>query len=225
MSDQYHQQPSVLSPVELTIPIIVDSLPCVACAVHTRLQLDLLLQQSSIDLGGVAATILSDPGATLQVLRLIGEEFPVDDDRPVRMEDCIAVLNHEHWYGAVCESTIPQSSNLMVEWERMRETARCAKALAHSIEGFAPDQAYLVGMFHELGHLPRLLNWQLDREWPSNESALGVMLAEHWKLPRFLVHALREQQSGKTASRWGVFMHFAKSIAERRVNFAASQQD
>jgi HD-like signal output (HDOD) protein len=200
------------------MPQYVKPLPGACCAIGTRLQLDLLLRQRSIDVAAVAETILADPGATLQILRLIGEEFPQPEERPVRMEDCIAILNHEHWYAAVCTCMIPLHSSLTQEWERRREVARCAKALAHSLEGFSPDEAYMVGLFHNLGHMPRLLGWQLDARWPSDEDALGIMLAEHWNLPGYLISALREQHNNSTTSRWGVLIHFARSVAEKSLS-------
>jgi hypothetical protein len=196
------------------------TLPSVPCTIRTRLQLDLLLQEPSIDLAAVAEIILSDPGATLQVYRLIGEEFSVDEERPTRIEDCIASLNRESWYRAVCQCLLTQQSGLIDAWERMREVARCAKALAQCVDGFAPEEAYVVGMFYGLGQLPGLLGWKLGRDWPREEHTRGLRLATAWNLPPYLVNALGEQQGSAVGSRWGILVHFARSIAEKRRNGA-----
>ncbi|HEY0794944.1 MAG TPA: hypothetical protein VGD64_04110, partial [Acidisarcina sp.] len=77
----------------------------------TVLQLELLLgaQQGNcrsrangaIDLAAVGALVLSDLGATVQVLKLAGRKHQLAEDRPRSIEHCIANSRTGTWFGAV----------------------------------------------------------------------------------------------------------------------------
>jgi len=90
-----------------------DPLPNLPMMVTTRLRLELLLQHSLLDLRAVSEVILSDAGATLQILRLIGEEYPDEEGRPTRIEDCIVSLNVERWYDVLCASGMSHDASLV----------------------------------------------------------------------------------------------------------------
>lgn len=195
-------------------PMLQDPLPSVPSMITTRLQLELLLQESLIDLSAVSEVILADPGATLQILRLIGEEYPNPEDRPTRMEDCIASLNMERCYSAVCASTIPQNSGILAEWHRIRRIARCARELARCVDGFSPEEAYIVGLLYEVGRFPHLLGWDPADGSHHEQAALGIMLADCWQLPEYLLTAIREKRESVHSSRWGEFMEMAQRVAE-----------
>jgi hypothetical protein len=181
----------------------------------TRLQLELLLQDSFVDLSAVSQVILSDAGATLQIFRLIGGEYPNPEDRPTRMEDCIASLSLDRWYSAVCACSLPLNHVILGEWERFRRIAQCARQLAHCVEGFSPEEAYLVGLLSEMGKLPRLLGWKLAGECSGEQHALAFMLAEYWQLPAYLKSAIREQQEASTSSQWSEMLQVAQCLAAR----------
>jgi HD-like signal output (HDOD) protein len=190
-----------------------DTLPNVPTMVATRLQLELLFQESLIDLGAVTEVILSDPGATLQILRLIGEEYPQEEDRPTRIEDCIASLNMARCYDVVCASTIPHNSGVLEQWQHFRRVAQCAKELAKCVEGFSPEEAYLVGLLYEVGKLPRLLGWKSAGDSSNECRALALMLADYWHLPAYLLGAIRERQEAVTLSKWGEILQMAECAA------------
>ncbi len=192
-----------------------DSLPNVPTMVGTRLQLELLLQESLIDLSAVTEVILSDAGATLQILRLIGEEYALEEDRPTRLEDCIASLNMERCYEAVCASSIPHNSGIMAQWQHFRRVAQCAKELARCVEGVSPEEAYLVGLLYEVGKLPRLLGWKSVGDSSQERKALAVMLADYWHLPAYVLAAIREQQESDASSRWSEILQMAESAVVR----------
>jgi len=179
----------------------------------TRLQLELLLQDSLIDLSAVSQVILSDAGATLQVFRVVGGEFPNPEDRPTRMEDCIASLSLDRWYSAVCACSLPLNHAVLAEWERFRRIGQCARQLAQCVDGFSPEEAYLVGLLSEMGKLPRLLGWKLASDCSSEQRALALMLAEYWQLPAYLKRAIREQQECITSSPWAEMLQVAHCLA------------
>ncbi|ADW70908.1 HDOD domain-containing protein [Granulicella tundricola] len=192
---------------------LLDSLPNIPTMMTTRLRLELLLQEPSIDLSAVSEVILSDPGATLQLLRLIGEEYPNDEDRPTRIEDCIVSFNSNRWYEVVCALSIPQSSHVLAHWEYWRRVAQCARELAKCVDGLSPEEAYLVGLLSQLGTLPHILGWNNDTGSSAEHSAVGVMLADYWHLPTYFCCAIQELQSPASSSRWGEILQMAQAVA------------
>ena len=176
-----------------------DPLPDIPIMPSTRLQLELLLQEPVLDLRAVSEVVLEDVGATLQILRLIGEEYAVEDERPIRIEDCIASLNAETWFHAVCASTLIQNSKLVDAWQHAKRIGYYAEQLATNEEGLRPGEGYLIGLLHEVGRLPELLGWQSASDsspegQPASEP-LGALLAQHWHLPSCVVEATREQEA------------------------------
>jgi HD-like signal output (HDOD) protein len=192
-----------------------DPLPSLPIMAATRLQLDLLLNDSVIDLKGVADVILADAGATLQILRLIGEEFSNDDDRPKRIEDCIVSLSMARCYQTICASQISHSGPHVAEWQHCRRIAECARELAKNLDGFSPDEAYLVGLLCRLGTFPRLLGWKDDSSSSGESEALGEMLACHWNLPHYVVVAIQEQRESENSSKWKNILMLAHQMVEQ----------
>jgi HD-like signal output (HDOD) protein len=192
-----------------------DPLPNIPVTAMTRLQLDLLLAGHSIDLTAVSEVILADAGATLQMLRLIGEEYRDETDRPTSIEGCIISLDANRWYDAVCAAGISQNNDAVLgEWQHVRRVARCAREIARGSYGFAPEQAYTVGLLHNLGSFPKLLGWENGASSPVEQNAFGVMLAEYWNLPGYLLNAIREQQQASgSESRWTAILRHAHQMA------------
>lgn len=190
-----------------------DPLPRIPTMIATRLHLELLLQDSSIDLRAVTQVILSDVGATLEVFRAIGQEYPNAEDRPTRIEDCIVSLSTQRWYSAVCASGVLHNGPLMAEWQQCRGVAQCARELARHIHGILPEEAYLVGLLYRLGHFPKLLGWNEGMASSGENRALGVMLADYWHLPEFVIAAIGEVQDADTSSRWTDLLQTAQELA------------
>ena len=191
----------------------LDHIPPVPAMIATRLQLDLLLQGSHIELSAVSEVILSDPGATVQIFRLIAEEYSDKENRPTRMEDCIASLNFDRWYDVICASSIPLNSGVLEEWERLRQIAHCARKLARRMDGFSPDEAYLVGLLFEVGKLPCLLGWDITCKSLEEQRAISLMLADYWHLPAFVLAAIREQYDASASSEWSEMLRLAQGMA------------
>jgi len=194
-----------------------DPLPNIPVTAMTRLQLDLLLAGRSIDLSAVGEVILSDAGATLQMFRLIGEEHRDQTNRPTSIEECIISLDANRWYDAVCATGIAHNNDaVLLEWQRLRRVARCAREIARGTYGFSPEQAYMVGLLHNLGSFPKLLGWENGVSSPMEQHALGVMLAEYWNLPGYLVDAISEQQQTlENESHWASILRQAHEMARQ----------
>lgn len=195
-------------------PFFMDPLPRIPAMAATTLQLEFLLQESLVDLKAISEVILSDAGATLQILRLIGEEFPNEWERPTRIEDCIASLNSDCWYEAIRQQGVSQNGRLMAEWQRCRRTGEYARELASCFEAVSPDEAYIVGLLHRLGELPHLLGWSKPGGSTVEHHALGLMLAELWQLPGYLTSAMREQQTPSAPIMWRELLRMAGQLAE-----------
>jgi hypothetical protein len=201
--------------------------PAVPTLLATRIQLELLLSEPLIDLRDISAAVLSDPGATLQVLRLVGMEYGAENgaamSRPIRMEDCLASLDARVWFEAICAATLeadrdaranaesPAPAELCAAWEHAREVAQCAMELAERMDGYAPEEACLVGLLHELEDLPELLGWD-RRLFPGLRSA--EQMARAWSLPRPLI--LCSEKPSESDRYWAVLLNEAHRRLDRR---------
>lgn len=211
------EQPEVLlqGSSSFVVPLaVIDSLPNLPIMTSTRLQLELLVNDTVTDLKAVAEVILADPGATLQVLRLIGEEYSEAEDRPHRIEDCIVSLSIERCYETICSAGWPSSGAYVAEWQYCRRVAECARELARALDGFSPEEAYLIGLLHRVGGFPYLLGWSVSEFSVAEDEAMGVKLASHWRLPEFLLSAIEDHQGITKSQRWSVILGLANKLAD-----------
>ena len=156
--------------------------PALPALLATRLQLELLLSERSVDLRAAADVIRNDVGATLEIFRLAGR----DTAACTRVEDCLAGLPTGAWLEAVSAEAVERTAveevrlrELTSFWERARSLAYACWLIAEHTEGVCPEQAYLVGLLQEAAQLPALLGWP-----PRAHTA--AQLAAHWQLPELL---------------------------------------
>jgi HD-like signal output (HDOD) protein len=166
---------------------VVDDLPDLPVLPETVLLMDLLSSQFSVDLSELSRLILSDVGATLQILRFAGREFGDSPDCPLRIEDCICALGVQACLLEVSRHTAVsqiRQYGILEAWLHSREVAACCRVEAASLnENISPDEAYLVGLCHTLGTLPALLHWGWGERHEIGRDRTGLRLAERWKLP------------------------------------------
>lgn len=186
------------------------SLPALPTMPTTRLQLELLLKEPAVDLKAFTDVVSKDVGAVLQIYRLVGEEYPEVDGRPIRIEDCVVSLGMMRSFQMICASTASYSRLYLKEWHRCRSIAERAREIALGMDGFSPEEAYLVGLIHRLGVFPGLLGWRLD----GDAKAIGLLLASEWRLPHFLILALREEQGPVISPKWRLVLSRAMAQAE-----------
>lgn len=192
-----------------------DTLPGLPILATTRLQLELLLNDPVVDLKAVTEVILSDAGATLQILRTVGREFAATDGRPDRIEDCIVSLSAARCHQVVCAPHEAEAGSYAAEWQHCRRTAEFARELARSREGYSPEEAYLVGLLYRLGTMPQLLGWSLSESSSDEDRALGVMLAFHWNLPECVMLAIKEHHEETSTNKWREILQLADELARR----------
>lgn len=169
----------------------------------TLLLLDLMVQETCVDLHRMSQLVLTDVGATLQILRLAGRHYGITDDRPVRISDCISDLGLRACLKVVSAQTISRhgrQSELTAFWDHSREVARHAKLIAQDMLEIDPEEAYLAGLLHGIGFLPTLLGW---KDSGTTDPALtGVRLAKRWALPNCVAELCNELQLPGYATGW-----------------------
>jgi hypothetical protein len=209
------------------------SFPPVPTLLATRLQLELLLCDRSVDLRAAAGIILNDLGATLEIFRRAGEECGTDSNTggaAIRLEDCLASLGTETWMDAVCANAVERaagSSNKLLEltafWEHARSLAYACWLLAEGTEGICPNEAYLVGLLHEAGKLPELLDWELPTAFGAEScwTAQSIAhLATYWQLPQYLQAVIATITSPSSSpSRWSTLLRTAHAWSRGEESF------
>jgi len=189
------------------------SYPCLPVLFSTRLRLELLLRETPVDLRAITDIVLADVGATLQILRIVGEEYVCLEDRPCRIEHCIVSLGVERCYELICSSNICYDGWYVDEWQFCRRIAENARELAKTLDVFSPEEAYLVGLLHRIGSFPHRLGWTMDGFTSRGDQSVGVTLANDWHLPHFLASALREQDNVACRPKWNAILMLANEIA------------
>jgi HD-like signal output (HDOD) protein len=172
---------------------------------ETLLLLELEAQEFCVDLGAFSQRVLSDLGATLQVLRLAGREFGRNEECPTRIEDCVAAMGVQACIDAMSAQLIPlggRSNSIAALWCHSREIARQSKNIAEQMAEIDAGQAYLVGLCHSIGSLPAVLGWSGSKNPKLDSISVGIALAREWSLPVCVVDYLSDLQNGGGRSPW-----------------------
>jgi hypothetical protein len=194
----------------------LDDLPDVPALPETLLQMELRLHEFSIDLHELSQLVLSDLGATVQILRLAARECSVSDGRPARIEDCISHLGADACLRAAGRRTVLSEARhrgVIEVWAHAREVAQLCRKIAASEDWIQPEEASLAGLLHSLGSLPEILGWQ----WPQNAAsgwiAKGQKLAEVWSLPSCVQQLFAELQRPAADNGWTGLLREAHQMA------------
>jgi HDOD domain len=191
---------------------LLDDVPVMSATV---LGLEILLHEPCIDLRMASELILSDVGATIQILRLVGTEYESAAEHPCRMGDCIASLDARNWFAAISARTFAcdrEHSATTSLWKHCRLVAQYAHLFAESLEGISPEEAYLVGLLHEIGEIPGVLGW-------SNGGALSAI---EESLPLFVLAAIRSMNDSYSSSPWKTILTAAHELAGVGIEFNPS---
>lgn len=168
-------------------------LPAVPVMPETLLLMELCAHGRSVNLSAMAQVVLGDPGATIQIMREVGQECSFGEEHPSRIEDYISALGATGCIEAASRKTVSRAMNkpaIAKFWAHSIEIANRCRQLAD--ESVSPDEAYLTGLLHEIGSLPTLLKWATssaegDLEILGDPVADGAKLAEQWYLPLCVV--------------------------------------
>ena len=184
----------------------------------TVLGLEMLLQDSCIDLRMATDLILSDVGATIQILRMIGREYEYAAERPSRMGDCIASLDVSAWFDAISARTFAcdrAHAATTAVWRHSRLVAQYAQLVAESLDGVSPEDAYLVGLLHGIGDIPAALGWPGCGRGGTDAGALSAM---EGTLPLFVLAAIHSINDSSSSSGWRFILTAAHELAGSRMD-------
>lgn len=195
----------------------VQNLPGAPVLAETLLKLEFELHESATDLRGFSDAVLSDVGATIQILRLAGRNYGTTLDRPLRMEDCISDLGPQACLDAAAEGSlvrgVRQHASLPF-WIHAKEVAQYFRLFAaQTSTSVHPDQAYLAGLLHALGALPSILQWN-QSGIPAYPARAALGMAEAWHFPRFLRDFFSELVMPGNSPQWSNFITVAHHPAK-----------
>jgi hypothetical protein len=181
--------------------------------------MELIIRQRTVDLAQVSQLILSDLGATLQILRQAGRENSTDGYLQ-RVEDCIAELGLEGCLEAMAKCPIakgPRLHSVCSAWERAREIAFIARFVAEKLAlNVAAEDAYLVGLAHGIGNLPKILEWDCISQIGDDSDLAGLRFAEAWHLPHCIAGYFLGRMAGKSQTQWTKIVDGALELLEGR---------
>jgi HD-like signal output (HDOD) protein len=189
--------------------------------------MELVVCQRSVDLAQVSQLVLSDLGATLQILRQASGENAMGGGRLERVEDCISGLGLEGCIEAMSMCPITRSARfapVYSAWNRARDIATISRFVAEKLAlNVASEDAYLVGLAHGIGNLPEILDWDWISQFGGNSDLAGLRIAEAWRLPHCIVEYFLDRMAGKEQSQWITIVDRALELSESRP--AASLRD
>ncbi|HEY6489190.1 MAG: HDOD domain-containing protein [Terracidiphilus sp.] len=193
---------------------------------ETLLRVELMVRERSVDLREISTVVLSDLGATLQIMRLAGREDAFEDGRVPRIEDCISGLGVQACLEAIARRPLKPSTRppaVIDTWAHARIIAENCKFLAEETSSFLvnPDEAYLVGLFHELGTLPAILGWNRSFAVPADPAVAGLRMAQAWSLPACVAEYFSELRSHAAGHRWSAVVEQAHPDAQYAPSTAA----
>jgi hypothetical protein len=198
---------------------LLDAVPVMSATV---LGLEILLHEPCIDLRMASELVLSDVGATIQILRLVGTEYEFSTEHPCRMGDCIAGLDAGTWFDAISARTFAcdrEHAATGALWNHSRLVAQYAQLVAESLEGVSPEEAYLVGLLHEIGAIPNVLGWPNEGRGTGELAPLSAM---EGSLPLFVLSALRSASDSCCCSIWKFILTAAHELAGASAHFYPS---
>jgi hypothetical protein len=198
-----------------------DDLPDVPVLPETLLMMEFQLRENSVDLRRFTDVVLGDLGATVQILRLAGQEYGSSDDCPVRIEDCISDLGLTACLNAAARGTfaggVQQRADFEI-WTHSREIAKHCRLIAEEMTGSVnrgsinPDQAYMAGLLHAIGALPEFLGWQRG-EVADGRVLSALKLSDRWCFPHYLKDFFNEMLIPGYDPRWSQFLSAAHQLA------------
>lgn len=194
-----------------------EDLPWVPVLAETLLKMEFELSESSTDLRGFSEAVLGDVGATIQILRLAGQEYGAAINRPVRVEDCISDLGPRACLNAAARGSLlggMRQRTTSAFWEHSREVAQYFRLFAMQVPSdISPDQAYLAGLLHGLGALPAVLAW--GRYGTSSDPARAALeMTGRWHFPRFVRDFFYEVLMPGNCPEWSNFITVAHHPAK-----------
>lgn len=182
---------------------------------ETLLLMELEAQETCPDLREISALVMGDLGAVMQIFRRAALEYSSREDRPTRIEDCISILGVQACVETLSRATMPFSSGEVIEtWRHAKEIAELSRRISREIAVTAgPDEAYLVGLFHQLTSLPLIFGWGALGPDANAGAMTGLRMTEAWSLPRCVEEYFSEMQNPVNGQRWSTIVERSHEMA------------
>lgn len=181
-------------------------------------ELQKMLASDSFSMNELSRIISSDPGITAMLFKLVRSPVFGCARKLDSLEEVLMVIGVKQTCNLVQAISLSSSisdatrKSFEVFWARSQEVAQIAALIAEdrvSVCNIFPDQAYMAGIFYECG-VPVLMQrfpdycekLHLDTAtcWPSlaeedalynvDHCSIGYLVAQHWKLPKFICQAI-----------------------------------
>ena len=193
---------------------LAGSIPDLPILPKSLLAMDLKSQTGYADLRAVAEIFREDPGAVARIFRSAACEIEEAEQRPSRLEDCISILGLQQCVAIMTGSEVVRpvvDAAIARTWDHAVQIARNCWAIAdEAFPVMKPDDAYMVGLFHELGEFPVILHWKSVET--DNPALLAIGIAEKYGLPGAVSQYFRELRAPETASVWRRVVDRAHSV-------------
>jgi hypothetical protein len=181
--------------------------PHVPVMPETLLLMELSAHQRSIDLQQMTRIVLSDPGATIQIMRLAGQESSIGEERLTRIEDFISALGVQACIEGVSCRIANRSLNrpaIQQAWSHSKQIAERCKCIAEEpiAQAVSPNEAFLAGLLHEIGSFPILFEWESVLGLSGNPELAGLELAKAWQLPQCVCEYFSEPWHPSGTTPW-----------------------
>ncbi|MGA8731367.1 MAG: HDOD domain-containing protein [Terracidiphilus sp.] len=218
---------NTLSDSQLFERDLLQHLPDVPVLPETLLCMELQIHEPAVSLREFSQLLMGDIGATLQVFRLAGNEYGSASGRPSRIEDCISDLGLQACVEVASKQTVTcdaRKGAIVDAWIHARAVAKHCSFWAEETSGtINPEDAYLVGLFHELGQLPALLGWDQNGLSLADQAYVGLWMAEEWALPRCVREYFCEGQTSGPMDPWSAIVDVAHQLVSMSMLESALQ--
>ena len=178
----------------------------VAVMKETLLLMELETQEFCVDLRALSKLVLSDLGATLQVLRLAGREYGDAEGRPVRVEDCIADLGIQACMEAMSAHLMPRDvrspavSRVMASFQG--DCGAFSSILPNRRSMLIPIRHILSASVIRLDHCQVFWAWMSRRTRSLTVCEWDLSLAREWSLPGCVVDYFSDLEKCGGRSAW-----------------------
>ncbi len=163
----------------------------------------------------LADIVSVDPGISASLLRTVNSPLFGHGRKIVSVHEAanlLGMVSLRHIVTSLALITAQgQPVGLERFWDTAMDVAAIARALARNVPGIAPDDAYLLGMFHDCGiallaqrlpdykaflheanrHETRSLTDMEEERYHTNHASVGFLVAKSWELPKHICAAIQ----------------------------------
>jgi len=187
----------------------------------TLLSLELMSQERCTELNEIADLLRQDLGAVARVFHFAKDEQAQSEERLIRLEDCISSIGVRGCLKILADSVVLPSSlwtAICRIWEHSAEIAECCGRIAAEIGApVSEEDAYLVGLFHELDEFVEVLAWESKLLLVNHPAYVAQRVAEQWGLPDAVLQYFSERQSTGLQLLWRAIVDKAHFCCTRRL--------